>query len=54
LGDSEEQLVKDEVFQMRIETLVPLWTQSTANTSVPRGRDIAEALRKFKQRILKS
>ncbi|KAH9315887.1 hypothetical protein KI387_024514, partial [Taxus chinensis] len=41
-------------FDKEMEKCLGFWTQSTTNTSVPRGRDIAEALKKFRKRILKS
>ncbi|KAH9324957.1 hypothetical protein KI387_005135, partial [Taxus chinensis] len=41
-------------FDKEMEKCLGFWTQSTTNTSVPRGRDIAEALKRFRQRILKS
>ncbi|KAH9299426.1 hypothetical protein KI387_031108, partial [Taxus chinensis] len=41
-------------FDKQMEKCLRFWTQSTANTSVPRGRDIAEALNRFRQWILNS
>ncbi|KAH9310046.1 hypothetical protein KI387_037957, partial [Taxus chinensis] len=41
-------------FDKEMEKCLGFWTQSAANTSVPRGRDIAEALKRFRQRILKT
>ncbi|KAH9294425.1 hypothetical protein KI387_040370, partial [Taxus chinensis] len=35
-------------FDNEMEKCFGFWAQSTANTSVPRGRDIAEALKRFK------
>ncbi|KAH9306929.1 hypothetical protein KI387_011333, partial [Taxus chinensis] len=41
-------------FDKEMEKCFGFWNHSAANMSVPRGRDIAESLKKFRQRILKT
>ncbi|KAH9294432.1 hypothetical protein KI387_040368, partial [Taxus chinensis] len=54
IGEANKDYHTHVEFDKEMEKCLGFWTQSTANTSVPRGRDIAEALEKFRQRILKS